>query len=642
MKKFTLLLAAMFCAAGMANAAEELTLTRGWNCTIGTTEIGDIPQYPAEVTISGQWQNIKICTESFNATEWVSYKVVLAEPVEEGQIQVMVRNAAEAQAYGGTYQEIPAGVTEYTNTLSDIAFTGDDPVVTVFGIQNRTTSEVKFVLNDVVLYKADGTEWHTKLAADWGGTVKKLSPGEVIENYSFSQWGTLGHNFDQAITPADGDVHRFIVQSSEPFPAGFQWKIIRGSNDGDAIYPSLFTEGATEAVVELSEENIRKNADDAINYFTGVAIQARSALTLPIDVKMFYEVQYGNGAILREQLPIKVGSNGQAVIIDPNPSMEQGENGLPIGVEISGSYGAVGLWNEAFEIGEYIGYKVELAEKPADGTVQIFFRNETHGNSGAVYLPWETNEENGTVLSEDGTTLTGEFNMDAFEGDNTILVFAIQRIAETGTVRCIVKDVCLMNEDEEWVHTPGIGYAASSLWNEGSTFKVGGSYDENGNIWDAYVQYNAANDYLGTYSCTVEEGTYHAFTFYTEEPLPQGFAAMTMNIGLDWNTWQWTFDNVENITEGQGTNALTVKVPRTCNSVYISYVGAEESLPVTVRFTKITHEVFEGTLDIPTGITEVNTAVAPAAGAVYDMQGRRVAQPQKGLYIVNGRKVLMK
>ena len=110
MKKFTLLLAAMFCAAGMANAAEELTLTRGWNCTIGTTEIGDIPQYPAEVTISGQWQNIKICTESFNATEWVSYKVVLAEPVEEGQIQVMVRNAAEAQAYSGTYQEIPAGV----------------------------------------------------------------------------------------------------------------------------------------------------------------------------------------------------------------------------------------------------------------------------------------------------------------------------------------------------------------------------------------------------------------------------------------------------------------------------------------------------------------------------------------------------
>jgi len=209
-------------------------------------------------------------------------------------------------------------------------------------------------------------------------------------------------------------------------------------------------------------------------------------------------------------------------------------------------------------------------------------------------------------------------------------------------VRCIVKDVCLMNEDEEWVHTPGIGYAASSLWNEGSTFKVGGSYDENGNIWDAYVQYNAANDYLGTYSCTVEEGTYHAFTFYTEEPLPEGLAAMTMNIGLDWNTWQWTFDNVENITEGYGTNALTVKVPRTCNSVYVSYVGAEESLPVTVRFTKITHEVFEGTLDIPTGITEVNTAVAPAAGAVYDMRGRRVAQPQKGLYIVNGRKVLMK
>jgi hypothetical protein len=32
---------------------------------------------------------------------------------------------------------------------------------------------------------------------------------------------------------------------------------------------------------------------------------------------------------------------------------------------------------------------------------------------------------------------------------------------------------------------------------------------------------------------------------------------------------------------------------------------------------------------------------APAA-EFYDLQGRKVAQPQKGLYIVNGRKVVVK
>ncbi|MBQ9357041.1 MAG: hypothetical protein IJT98_07115 [Prevotella sp.] len=43
-----------------------------------------------------------------------------------------------------------------------------------------------------------------------------------------------------------------------------------------------------------------------------------------------------------------------------------------------------------------------------------------------------------------------------------------------------------------------------------------------------------------------------------------------------------------------------------------------------------------------TAIESINTAISEGEGTVYDLQGRRVAQPQRGLYIMNGRKVLVR
>ncbi len=43
-----------------------------------------------------------------------------------------------------------------------------------------------------------------------------------------------------------------------------------------------------------------------------------------------------------------------------------------------------------------------------------------------------------------------------------------------------------------------------------------------------------------------------------------------------------------------------------------------------------------------TGIADVRSKMEDVRGEVYDLQGRKVAQPTKGLYIVNGRKVVIK
>ena len=43
-----------------------------------------------------------------------------------------------------------------------------------------------------------------------------------------------------------------------------------------------------------------------------------------------------------------------------------------------------------------------------------------------------------------------------------------------------------------------------------------------------------------------------------------------------------------------------------------------------------------------TGINSIDYGQWTIDNAVYDLQGRRVANPTKGLYIVNGKKVIMK
>ena len=43
-----------------------------------------------------------------------------------------------------------------------------------------------------------------------------------------------------------------------------------------------------------------------------------------------------------------------------------------------------------------------------------------------------------------------------------------------------------------------------------------------------------------------------------------------------------------------------------------------------------------------TGIEKVENAAVNANGTMFNLAGQRVAQPTKGLYIVNGKKVVVK
>ena len=66
-----------------------------------------------------------------------------------------------------------------------------------------------------------------------------------------------------------------------------------------------------------------------------------------------------------------------------------------------------------------------------------------------------------------------------------------------------------------------------------------------------------------------------------------------------------------------------------------------ELVPASDAHARTLNIVFEGELT-PTGISTVKTATDTQDAAVYDLQGRRVMQPTKGLFIVNGKKVVVK
>ena len=64
-----------------------------------------------------------------------------------------------------------------------------------------------------------------------------------------------------------------------------------------------------------------------------------------------------------------------------------------------------------------------------------------------------------------------------------------------------------------------------------------------------------------------------------------------------------------------------------------------ELIPTSAAHARRLSIVHEGET---TGINAVKTTVDTKDAAVYDLQGRRVMQPTKGLFIVNGKKVVIK
>ena len=104
----------------------------------------------------------------------------------------------------------------------------------------------------------------------------------------------------------------------------------------------------------------------------------------------------------------------------------------------------------------------------------------------------------------------------------------------------------------------------------------------------------------------------------------------------DGETYTWTDDDKYYILYTGGDNPGFYKANNSTVAVGKAYLDLT-GLPATAR------EFFGFTDDETTGINAVeNGNVEAKATVIYNMNGQRVANPTKGLYIVNGKKVIIK
>ena len=187
---------------------------------------------PATVSLPGNWGDVKLWGEPFNINDYPRYRIELASaPGAEGLLQMFLRNQAQADAYGGHYYPFAADQTVLEGTFNP-ADLENDPVVVQFALQNMTGNTVQTVVNDVILYKADGTPVHTS-----GLVANGWNPATIIPFGSEPVYqGTV--NFTQQYayvgpysgTVATGTYHHFTFHTDAPIPEGFQMTTVIGED----------------------------------------------------------------------------------------------------------------------------------------------------------------------------------------------------------------------------------------------------------------------------------------------------------------------------------------------------------------------------------------------------------------------------
>ena len=187
---------------------------------------------PATVSLPGNWGDVKLWGEPFSINDYPRYRIELGEaPGAEGRLQMFIRNQAQADAYGGHYYPFAADQTVLEGTFnpSDLE---EDPVVVQFALQNMTNSTVQTKVNDVVLYRADGTAVHTSglVASGWNpATITPFGSEPVYQGtVNFTQQYAYVGPYSGEV--ASGTYHHFTFHTDAPIPAGFQVVTVIGGD----------------------------------------------------------------------------------------------------------------------------------------------------------------------------------------------------------------------------------------------------------------------------------------------------------------------------------------------------------------------------------------------------------------------------
>ncbi len=446
---------------------------------------------------------------------------------------------------------------------------------------------------DPVVYQGPdpGTEVLLPLVGNWASSVSgsaaedgNIYTGTVNFN---GQWGEVGgKSWGSDVT--EGTKHVITVHTANPIPEGLQWKLGYKDEYGEPI-------GETYPAIEVNGNNISITLTQSYWY---LAVQRMSSTGIdPLEIlSVTRDVYLTEFTPSSEDLDIKVDHGAQI------EGKQTSVNGLPATVSLPGNWGDVKLWGEPFSINDYTRYRIELGRTPgAENRLQMFIRNQAQADAyGGHYYPF----------AADQTVLEGTFNPEDLEGDPIVVQFALQNMTNE-QVQTIVNDVVLYTADGEEKHTSGL---VANGWNPATIIPFGSEP-----VYQGTVNFTQQYAYVGPYSGNVATGTYHHYTFYTNEPIPEGFQIVTV-IGEDAQTTPIVATN----------NEFSFDVFNDYSFLALQYTG--EATP-SIHFNRITRQVLE--ID-PTSIENMvaDERVQVVNTQVYTIAGQPADHVSKGVNII--------
>ena len=147
---------------------------------------------------------------------------------------------------------------------------------------------------------------------------------------------------------------------------------------------------------------------------------------------------------------------------------------------------------------------------------------------------------------------------------------------------------------------------------------------------------------------TYKNGTTFTYADHAEANVP--FLATAVD--ADKEKLYFTDKGVVNTPVSLGTTFVGVYAPRNAEDLYgingegklqkggsTATINSFRAYLTTVSGAEAREITFENET---TGLTDVSSKTSDGRGECFNLAGQRVAQPTKGLYIVNGRKVVIK
>ena len=246
----------------------------------------------------------------------------------------------------------------------------------------------------------------------------------------------------------------------------------------------------------------------------------------------------------------------------------------------------------------------------ASNAVTLVFDRNTYWTDADYSSNWTSYDKSGTIL----TTFTGF--ADAANGDFTVNKSSDQYTYKTGDPRWLGEKISIT----------AAGYA---------TYCSTKALDFTGTGLTAYIAKKSGTEVSFEAKTKIPANTGFllkgdAGTYYipdaseTDDVTGNAFVGLTAQTDVDAGSFV-----LMNGDEGVGFYKATQPFTLGAHTAYLSALSSSRSF---IGFNE----------NMTTGVDDVSSKTEDVRGVVYDLSGRRVAQPTKGLYIVNGKVVVMK